>query len=151
MWVVSPILLAAAAVPASGLVGMPWLIAAALRSGQGVLWAFAAICGVLLGGGAYAFGRAAQAQQVHCVREGARIRATARNQTVEAAVASVRIETGRRTVGLNRPVTLHTVTLNAPGWQEPILLHSGLTPWAARAAAGRLCQHLGLAEPRERS
>ncbi|HEX6243594.1 MAG TPA: hypothetical protein VFZ61_21925, partial [Polyangiales bacterium] len=141
----------AAAVPASGLLGLPWLVIAALHSGQGVLWAFAAICVVLLGGGAYAFGRAALAQQVRCARDGVLIRARTRTESVEAAVAHVRVELGRRRVGLNPPVTLHLVTLRAPGWREPIPLHSGLTPWSARAAATRISLHLGLAEPRERS
>lgn len=138
VWVVSPILLAAAGVPASGLVGLPWLIVAALRSGQGALWALATICVVLLGGGACAFGRAAWAQQIHCVREGTRLRVRTRADSVEAAATSARLELGRRTLGLNRPVTLYVVALNAPGWREPILLHSGLTSWTARAAASRL-------------
>ena len=143
--VVSPILLAAAAVPGSGLVGLPWLVVAAIRSGQGALWALVAICTMLLGGGAFAFGRAALAQQVRCAREGARIRATTRSERVEASVDSASLELGRRTVGLSRPVTLHVVALNAPGWRAPILLHSGLTPWGALAAAARLGRQLGLA------
>lgn len=142
--VISPILLIAAAVPSAGLLGLPLLIVAALRSGQGTLWAFTAICAFLLGIAAFAFGRAAWAQQVRCVRESSRVRATTRSEAVEAEAKRVELQVARRTVGLNRPVTLHVVALNAPGWREPILLHSGLTPWAAQAAARRLSEHLGL-------
>lgn len=146
MWVVSPILLTAAAVPAAGLLTLPWLIAAALQSGEGALWALAAIHVVFLGGSAFAFGRAALAQQVRCVHENGCITVRTRAESAEASVSSARLGLGRRKVGLNRPLTLHEVTLNAPGWREPVLLHSGLTAWSARAAAARLSPHLGLAQ-----
>jgi hypothetical protein len=146
VWVVSPILLAAAAVPAMGLLGLPWLIVAALRSGEGALWAFAAISALLLGGSAFAFGRAALAQQVHCALQGGRIRVRTRAERAEASVTSARLGLGQRRVGLNPPLTLHEVRLSAPGWREPVLLHSGLTAWSARAAAARLGLHLGLAQ-----
>lgn len=142
--VISPILLAAAAVPGTALLGLPWLVAAALRGEQGVLWAFVAMYAFFLGVAAYAFGRAALAQQVRCQREGSRLRAKTREQAVEAEAARVQLMVARRSVGGTRPVTLHQVSVSAPDWPQPIVLHSGLTPWFARAAARRLHEHLGL-------
>lgn len=142
--VVSPILTIAAAVPGAGLLMLPVLVVTALRTGEGALWALVAICAFLLGTACFAFGRAAGAQQVRCVREGSRLRATTRGGSVEAEAEQVRLDLTQRSVGLNRPVTLYVVALSAHGWREPILLHSGLTPWTARVAARRLREHLGL-------
>jgi hypothetical protein len=146
--VVSPILLIAAAMPGAGLLALPLLIAGALRSGQGALWAFVAIFAFFSGAGAFAFGRAAWAQQVRCTREVERVRVTTRTEAVEAEAECVQLGVARRRAGLNPPVTLHVVTLSAPGWRTPILLHSGLTSWSANAAARRLSEHLGLRDSR---
>lgn len=142
--VVSPILLLAAAVPGAALLGLPLLIVAALQSGEGTSWAFLAIYVFFVGLGAFAFGRAAWARQVRCVREASRLRASTRTESVEAEADRVQLEVTRRAVGLTRPLTLHEVTLRAPGWRQPVQLHSGLTPWAAQAAARRLREHLRL-------
>jgi hypothetical protein len=91
-----------------------------------------------------AFGLAARAQQVRCVREGSRLRATTRSEALEAESRYLQIAVERRTVGLNRPLTLYVVTMRSPGWREPIVLHSGLLPWTAHATARRLREHLGL-------
>lgn len=143
-----------AAIPGGGLLLLPALLFRLAYTGDAVdalLWVFLAMYVFFLSIPAYAFGRAALGQQVHVRRQGSRVhvrfwfpRSPARELTQEADLHALTLEVRSRTRGLNPRVTLHEVTLNAPGFHEPAILHSGLTPWFARRAHARLSEQLGL-------
>jgi hypothetical protein len=142
---ICPLLWAGAALPAPGLLALPFVGWKAWQTGSGILWAFLIISGFFMAIFAYAFYRAALSQQVRCRRQDSRLLVYAHEREVEADAAAVLLTLVKSTVGVRNPITVHDVTLRAPGcWDTSFLLHRGLTSSGALRAAQRLRAHLGV-------
>lgn len=144
---VSPLLLAFALPPALGLALLVFAALAGLPSSDGgAPWFLVAFMAFFLGIGAYAFGRAAWAKQVSCERDGGELEVRAHQLHARVRAERARLRVLSRRFGVNQPVTVHLVVLEAPELSREVFLHAGLMAVAARAAARRLGRHLDVLE-----
>jgi hypothetical protein len=127
---------------------LPFLVAEAAGSGDGILWAFSGLCLFFLGIPTYAFAKAALGQQVRCRLEGGRMLALYRGKEFAADVGAVRLRLTQRQLGRS-PFIGHSVVLGAPGWREELTLHMGFTNMGAQGAARRASEHFRVQLPND--
>lgn len=141
---ICPVLWAGALLPAPGLLSLPLVASEAWRTGPGSLWALLALAAFFLAIFAYAFCRAALAQQVRCERRGSRLLVSSHTEQVAAEASTVLVAVEKNKVGHRNPLTVHDVLLRAPGWSSSFLVHRGFSSGGASRAARRLQQQLDL-------